>query len=210
MADPSSSEAQAEASAENTPMTSVERSFVRMALWQNVLALVGIVVGVIALYAAITESAAVRQQTAASVWPFLQFSIQDHDSAEGASFAFQFANVGVGPARVAQLQLLGGGEPIADLAGLLDAAGGGELASVSRNYISYRVVSPGETIEALSTHDAELARKLQRLVANPESAVRFCYCSIFDACWEVDSRVSLHHPAPVPECPDYGDSRFAL
>ncbi|TXS94143.1 hypothetical protein FV139_11120 [Parahaliea maris] len=210
MADPSSPEADSDVPIDTSRMTSVERSFVRMALWQNVLALVGIVVGVIALYAAITESAAVRQQTAASVWPFLQFSIQDHDSAESASFAFQFANVGVGPARVAQLQLLAAGEPIADLEGLIEAAGGGELASLSRNYISYRVVSPGETIEALSTHDAALARKLQQLVANPESAVRFCYCSIFDACWEVDSRVSLHHPAPVPECPDYGEDRFAL
>lgn len=50
--------------------------------WQIVLSVVGVFIAVLALYAAITESEAVRRQTAAAVWPFVQVSIADYDSGD--------------------------------------------------------------------------------------------------------------------------------
>ena len=51
---------------QSTPILSgAERTFVRMTRWQTILSVVGIFIAVVALYAALKESAAVRQQTAA-------------------------------------------------------------------------------------------------------------------------------------------------
>ena len=74
-----------------------ERAFLRLTFWQTVLSVAGVFIAVVALYAALTESAAVRQQTAAAVWPFVQFSTEDSDSGEAAEFMMSFTNSGVGP-----------------------------------------------------------------------------------------------------------------
>ena len=62
-------------------------------------------IAVLALYAALTESAAVRQQTAAAVWPFVQLMVEDYDTGEAAGFSFAFTNVGVGPAKMKGVRL---------------------------------------------------------------------------------------------------------
>lgn len=54
-----------------------ERLFLRLTFWQTLLSVLGVFIAVVALYAALSESAAVRQQTAAAVWPFVQLSIED-------------------------------------------------------------------------------------------------------------------------------------
>ncbi|AQA17321.1 hypothetical protein BST95_02850 [Halioglobus japonicus] len=47
----------------------IERTFLRLTFWQTTLSLAGFFTGAAALHAALNESQAVRQQTAASVWP---------------------------------------------------------------------------------------------------------------------------------------------
>jgi hypothetical protein len=52
---------------------SVERAFLRLTFWQTLLSLVGVFVGAVALYAALTESQ--RRATSRppqTVWPYLQ------------------------------------------------------------------------------------------------------------------------------------------
>jgi hypothetical protein len=51
-------------------------------------------------------------------------------------------------------------------------------------------------------------RVLQAAVADRANAVEYCYCSIFDECWTVDSRTPGAGPAGVAACPDYGDGAF--
>ena len=97
------------------PMLSgVERVFVRLTLWQTVLSVAGVFIAIVALYAALTESAAVRQQTAATVWPFVQLLIEDYDTEASAGFTISLSNAGVGPARMRALRLIIDGEPIRD------------------------------------------------------------------------------------------------
>ncbi len=190
-------------------LTDTRKAFLRMAVLQTVLSVVGVVVAVIALYAALGESAAVRQQTAASVWPFAQFSIDDYDTGDRAGFKMQIANVGVGPARMRHIRIDLAGRTVRNVDGLLETAGAAD-APIARNFITNRVLSPGQAVEVLATSDPALARKLAELVTHPESAITYCYCSIFEDCWVVDSRRDVQSPDPVTACPDFADRAFSL
>lgn len=191
------------------PMLSgVERVFVRLTLWQTVLSVAGVFIAIVALYAALTESAAVRQQTAAAVWPFVQFAIEDYDTGDSAGFAMSFTNTGVGPARMQGVRLTIDGEAIRDWHHAAEQLGGKLTEQVSRNFISGRVLSPDEKVEIIGTTEANLARELQAVIANPENFITFCYCSIFEQCWLADSRQDMQNPESVEECPDFADDTF--
>jgi hypothetical protein len=205
---PDTVEEPAGSSAKGQALSSTERVFVRLTFWQTVLSVVGVFIALVALYAALKESAAVRQQTAAAVWPFVQMTIADHDSEESASFSMSFTNNGVGPARVHGVRLTIDGQPIRNwthAVKVLDAEEPGAVR-VSRNFISDRVLRPDETVTIVSTADIDLARRFQAAIGNPDNYITYCYCSIFDECWLADSRKNLHEPDLVEQCPDFGDA----
>jgi len=193
-----------------TPPTAnnTERLFLRLTFWQTVLSLVGVFIAVVALYAALNESAAVRQQTAAAVWPYVQFSINETESEEGASFAFYFTNTGVGPARMRTMKVEMLGESMSDWRSVLDLLQGEATDNISRNFITNRVLAPGERVTAFETTDPDLRRRLTEAAQSDESRIQFCYCSIFDDCWLVDSKDQMIDPEPVAACPDFGDDAF--
>lgn len=189
-------------------LSGTERLFVRLTFWQTVLAVAGVVIGIVALYAALTESAEVRRQTAAAVWPFVQLLIEDYDSDDEASFSMSFTNAGVGPARMHSLRLLLNGEPVRDWEHAVRQVRGDVTAPVGRSFVSGRVLRPDETINLISTADAELARRFQAAIADPANSITYCYCSIFDDCWLADSRRDLQNPEPVENCPEFGDTAY--
>lgn len=189
-------------------LSSSERVFVRLTFWQTVLSLVGMFIGLLALYAALTESEAVRQQTAAAVWPFVQISVADFDTGERAGFTLSFKNAGVGPALVRSLQLNIDGQPMRDWAHVVAHLGGELNEEVGRIYVSDRVLSPDEKVDLISVSNAALARKFQATLANPDNSIAYCYCSIFDDCWLADSRRQALNPESVDACPDFGDKTF--
>ena len=51
-------------------------------------------------------------------------------------------------------------------------------------------------------------RTVQAAIADPENAISYCYCSIFDDCWLADSRLDALSPEPVQQCPDFGEATF--
>ena len=185
-----------------------ERHIVRLTFWQTILSVLGIVIAVLALYAALTESAAVRQQTAAAVWPFVQLMVEDYDTGDAAEFSFAFTNVGVWPAKMKGVRLVVDGKVVRNWTELVASVNGDEGAGVNRDFISDRVLRPEEKVSMFSTADAELARKLFGVIKMPRSRLSFCYCSIFDECWLSDSRADLQAPKPVEVCPDYGDDTY--
>lgn len=189
-------------------LSRAERVFVRLTLWQTVLSVAGVFIAIVALYAALTESAAVRQQTAAAVWPFVQLSIDDYDSGETAGFTMSLTNAGVGPARMHGVRLIFDGEPMRDWAHAVARLGGDLTDRVGRNFVSDRVLRPDETVDMISTTDPDLARQFQAAIANPENLITYCYCSIFDECWLADSRQDLQNPESVEECPEFGNATF--
>jgi hypothetical protein len=189
-------------------MSGTERLFVRMTLWQTILSVVGIFIAIVALYAALKESAAVRQQTAAAVWPFVQLIVEDYDNGESAGFAMSFVNAGVGPARVTGVRLEIDGEPIRGWEHAVTLLEGDTASPVSRNFIGGRVLRPEEKVDMMRTADADLARRFQAAIARPGNYITFCYCSIFEECWLADSRQDLQSPEPVRMCPEFGDEAF--
>ena len=117
-----------------------EHHIIRLTFWQTILSVVGIVIAVLALYAALTESAAVRQQTAAAVWPFVQLMIEDYDTGDAAGFSFAFTNAGVGPARMQDVRVSVDGVVTRNWSELVASVDGDPGAAVNRNFISDRVL----------------------------------------------------------------------
>ncbi len=194
-------------------IASIERAFLRLTFWQTLLSLAGVFTGAVALYAALNESQAVRQQTAASVWPYVQVIMHDTDNGEQASFALSFDNVGVGPARImgVEVQFAGAAVPSwTDATGrVLD-----EPAQVGvdfgRSSLRDRVIAPGASVEAFTTDVPDLARAMQAAVYAGDTSVRYCFCSIFDDCWLGQVLAEPDGPAirVVEACPDFGQGAF--
>ena len=192
----------------NNSLLRAEQHIIRLTFWQTILSVVGVVIAVLALYAALTESAAVRQQTAAAVWPFVQLIIGNYDTGEEAGFSFAFTNAGVGPAKMRDLRVSVDGKVTRDWMELVQSVDGNTVAPVNRNFINDRVLRPDETVVVFGTTDVELARKMVSAISKPRSALEFCYCSIFDECWLADSRKDMQSPEPVEACPDFGDETY--
>lgn len=185
-----------------------DHPIVRLTRWQTVLSVVSIFIALIALYAALSESAAVRQQTAAAVWPILQFSVSTADNGDDASIEFYMTNAGVGPARIRSFRLRAEGQAVTSWGAVL-AAIDADDANVQRDFVSSRVIRADETVRLFGTDDADVARRLFKVVTHPQSVVSYCYCSIFDDCWLVaDSSERTGLPEPVAACPDFGDEAF--
>ena len=195
-------------SARTNSLLRAEQHIIRLTFWQTVLSVVGVLIAVFALYAALTESAAVRQQTAAAVWPFVQLMLEDYDTGDAAGFSLAFTNAGVGPAKMQDVRVSVDGKVTRNWSELVASVGGDPEAAVNRSFISDRVLRPDEKVVVFSTADADLARKLVGAVSKPRGALTFCYCSIFDECWLADSRKDLHTPELVEVCPDFGADTY--
>ena len=189
-------------------ISATERAFVRLTFWQTVLSLVGVFIAVVALYAALAESDAARKQTAAAVWPFVQLTIHDHLSGGHAEFRISLTNAGAGPARMRSMRVLLTGEPLRDWHHAMQRLGEAGTHRLGQSFVSRRVLIPGETIDMVTTTDRVLVEKFLGALAQPGNSITYCYCSIFDACWVVDSEKDLQTPSPVEACPDFGAEAF--
>lgn len=192
---------------EERGLTRSERLFLRISIWQTVLSVAAVFTGVIALYAALTESEAVRRQTAASVWPYVQLAISDHVTTDRAGFDLSMTNAGVGPAHVRAMRVTIGGAPQRSWQEVVNAVSD-DRSPFAQDFVVNRVISPGETVRVFSVESPEAVRALQAAVADPANAVEFCYCSIFDECWVADSRTPNASREPARSCPDYGSDAF--
>jgi hypothetical protein len=167
-------------------MANMEKKFLRLTFWQTVLSVAGVFTGAVALYAALTESQAVREQTAAAVWPYVQLMINDTYDGETASFSLTVENVGVGPARMQGATVMLGGSPVRDWQSLTDALvpeGVSLGVDYGKSNMTNRVIAPGDSIVAFETYQTDLALKIQNAVSTGSLTVSYCYCSIFDECW---------------------------
>lgn len=196
-------------------MAGIERAFLRLTFWQTLLSLAGVFTGAVALYAALTESQAVREQTAASVWPRIQVLMYDSVNEDAAEHPLrvQFSNVGVGPALVGNLRLRIGGETVTSWSQVASAATKGTDLDgdvFGQETVSRRVLAPGEAIDAFRANSQELAEAVLRLLGERGALLDYCYCSIFDQCWlhQDDTGGGERSVIEVAACPDYGADTF--
>lgn len=192
-------------------MTRSERTFVRIALLQTVLAVIGIVTGSIALYAGLTEADAARKQQEAAVWPMLQMAINDYDvEAREPVFRILARNAGIGPARISGFRVTVGGRPQTDWNQAMTTLAGSH-EGVLRSYFSGRVLSAGEEVEVVVARGGIARAALARIHDAPTRLDwEVCYCSVFDKCWVSNSSGQswLRAATLVEACPAYGDAQF--
>ena len=188
-----------------------ERIFVRIALLQTLLAVIGIVTGSIALYAGLTEADAARKQQEAAVWPLLQMAINDYDiEAQEPVFRIVARNAGIGPARIAGFRVTVGGKVQSDWNEAMTTLAGSH-EGVLRSYFSGRVLSAGEEVEVVIARDEVARAALEKVyVTSTRLEWEVCYCSVFDKCWVSNSHGEswLKVATSVAVCPDYGNAPF--
>jgi hypothetical protein len=195
----------------NGELTKSERIFVRIALLQTVLAVIGIVTGSIALYAGLTEADASRKQQEAAVWPMLQMAIRDYDTEkQEAIFNISARNAGIGPARIAAFRVTVDGVAQSDWDEVFTTLAGSQ-ENVLRSYFSGRVMSAGEEVDLVLAR-GEVASTALEKIYDGESRLEWdvCYCSVFDKCWMSSNKGSswLKPATPVEQCPEYGNEQF--
>ncbi|MEZ6022996.1 MAG: hypothetical protein R3C16_06190 [Hyphomonadaceae bacterium] len=189
-------------------LTRSERIFLRISIWQTVLSVVGLFVAAIALYAALTESEAVRRQTAASVWPYVQLTVADHEGADRAEFRLTLANAGVGPAKVHAMRVTVDGVAQRTWPDVIRAMGADESVEFGQAFVENRVLSPGERVDIFTVTDRGVTRTLREAVARGAGTLEYCYCLIFDDCWMAGSSAPDAPHRSVRNCPDHGDESF--
>jgi hypothetical protein len=157
---------------------------------EMITACAAVVIGVSALAVSLYEAGLIREHQRASVWPYLQGG----HSWDGSSFRILVENSGIGPARVEAVQLTVDGSPVPDWTGFFQAL---EVptSAYTTSQLSGRVLLPGRPLEVLILNAPEMAaatfERWDRV------AVRTCYCSVYDECWDTDF---IRFRDPVAHC----------
>lgn len=178
-----------------------EQRMVRLTFWQTLLSVAGAVIAVLALFATLRESNEIRRQTAAAAWPYVQVQVDDFDRGDEASLSLSFTNTGVGPAKVRSLQMVVDGATVAGWSALLARLEQPADSPYGREFISRRVLAPGESVTVFTTRHPPLVRAIQAAIRREGTVLGLCYCSIFDECWEARSDDVQGDPQPVAACP---------
>lgn len=184
-------------------MTRAERIFVRINVVQTILAVAGVFTGAVALYAALNESAAVRRQSEAAVWPHIRVTDLNYGVPGEERFDIIVGNRGIGPARIKQVRLSVDDEEYVswyDVVSLVDQDG---EFGISNNVLSDAVLASNEDITAVSV-EAKFASKettlaFRDLVRSGRANLEICYCSVFDSCWRLNAQE--RSTAQVDRCP---------
>lgn len=189
-------------------MTRAERIFVRISVMQTVLAIVGMFVGVGALYAAMTEADAARKQQKAAVLPDISTgrSFLQH-AGDRSSFEILAINAGIGPGRISAMRVTYDGKAVRNWRGLLTAAAGDEGRAVpyGNSQGAGTMVQAGQKLVMLDVHGDRSVDLMMR--AWKHVNIEICYCSVFGECW-IPSNSVTEGPTLVRECPDYGNEQF--
>ncbi len=145
---------------------------------------------------------------AASTWPFLVYGTGNRMEDGTSAISLALHNGGVGPARLAWLQVLYDGQPRFDAASLLHAccnpgmlpistvtsAGGGVLGADSKATF---LVFPE------SGNDPGVWSAFNR--RRFEVEVRACFCSVLKECWLLEP--AQREPMPTASCPSLDDAQ---
>lgn len=182
------------------PQIRANRIATRISVIQTVLAVSGFFVAIIALYAALNESDAVRKQQQASVWPHIQIAKSFEAYVDRARVAIYAQNAGIGPARIIYIQALVNGKGATNWFDAVEMLVGEQ--SISTWTIADTVLSPEQNIRLMETgSDAPDAavRILNDAFQSGNIVVKICYCSVFDECWMTE--LLNRKPRPIDQCP---------
>lgn len=138
-----------------------------------------------------------QQQQSAAVWPRLFVA---RNSGPGL-FEIVVRNEGVGPAQIQHVEVKVNGEPQRNWPETFQALIGLGETGWNKSTLNRRIVRQGDEIRALAVQSPTLADEVNAHAAR--LAVTVCYCSIYDACWQLNEDFGgggFALPEPVEAC----------
>ena len=138
---------------------------------------------------------AARAQLRSSAWPYVA---QSNSYTAGQSYTRQVVNEGVGPARIRAFRVLVDGRPVQRWGQAVRT-----LTDAADSNVVYTTMGRGSVLPAGGTRTllmlppgAQAERFWVEAQTRLETVV--CYCSVYDECWEADTR--RDEPRPVKAC----------
>lgn len=200
---------------EEEKLSRSDKIALRISVIQTVLAVSGLFLGAIALYAALSQADAARKQVEASVWPRLNFD-RTFNGLNGAnSIRFFIYNAGIGPGEIRSVRATLDGHPVLSSKAIAKEVTGSPQFIGSNGSLAGMVLRAGEDATILSVND-ELSRKYNspKLLSTPlrdafdSGRLKFeiCYCSVFERCW-IQKSTQLR-PTPTDKCPNFGEDAY--
>ena len=187
-----------------------------------------VVISLASLFTAVYQSIIMRRTLEASVWPRVEWENSSYDDERRINaIIFALANRGVGPARIARVEILREGKRMGNEdALLLDCCVGGgtrEERSVTFKRLTERTftstldgaaITPGQE-RILFQFDRPIEDSLALAVWDQLNETRdqldltVCYCSVFDDCWVTRARAYTQTTEPVRSCASEPEPGFA-
>lgn len=190
------------------PLTRSERINIRISITQTVLALVGIFLGSVALYAALNESDAVRKQLQASVWPHVEIT-RFYNGVGGAERVdYIVTNSGIGPARIVSVKVRFDGVEQQSWREIVRRLTERSEVGISNDDIAATVIPAGRQVVMMSVTEEfgglEATRGLRDAYDQQRLTIEICYCSVFDECWV--RMADAHNATPIARCPAHDEN----
>jgi len=186
-----------------------------------------VVISLASLFTAVYQSIIMRRTLEASVWPRVEWENSNYDEEHRANaIIFGLANRGVGPARIARVEILFKGERMSNENALLLACCVGDGTQEERSVTLKRLT--GQTFTstldgvALTPGQERILFQFDRPVEDSlapdvwdrlnkirdELELTVCYCSVFDDCWITRARAYRQATEPVRSCPSEPEPGF--
>ena len=185
-----------------------EQIALRISVAQTILAVIGFMVGVVALFAALNEADAVRKQQQASVWPHIRIRDMNIGVVGQERFDIIVGNRGIGPAVVKYVSAVIDGEEKLSWNDIIKPLADEKRFGMSTESVISAVIAPNEDITLVSLEaqysSVEIVMAFRDLVRSERANLIICYCSVFDDCRRVDAKTNEtvevdHCPAPHPK-----------
>jgi hypothetical protein len=171
-----------------------------------VIALAALVTSISSIAIALHHGQIMEKLVQSNSLPYLQGGFSDATPAGVRVLSLDFYNRGVGPAHQQSLRVKVDGRYVRSLPDMLQATLGPEAANAEpvlgtlQNRVRTRFVSGGgEQLVFRIARTPENERywnMLQQAQARWE--IEYCYCSVFDECWQVPGK--WQEPSPVKAC----------
>lgn len=154
-------------------------------------------------YFAFEQAEATKKMQIGSVWPNVSYDTGNLDDAGNPQISLNVANRGVGPARIAGMQLSLDGKAYRSIPAMVRdcCLAQGEPLKMVLSAVNGEVISPGDEVAFVTVSPDGLRPSTYERLDNARLRVRtqVCYCSVFDDCWIEDSQETAVRP--VAQCP---------
>ena len=176
--------------------------------FDSLIAVIALLMSSVTAGAMLYQTHVIEQQFAATVWPYLTVETDNNPD----SISVRLINDGAGPALVRSAELVVDGRPMSTWNKLFAlirtdpeiVAAGPRSASSSEQSSSIdasTIVRAGDSRSLFAESKAKPV--VLKAVRRHQIALNFCYCSINDRCWQLDTTLSgssVTIPQPVRTC----------